>query len=184
MAAPKTFPDLLYQSFTEIHGPFLSIAGVILVFVGYYFVPSDATVPMRWVIPISVFLLFAIFLFIRAAYTAHHHDRNQLPDVRFVSPPPKMYDPAVALMLLSPSPIFSYDTVVAVYQRSDEMEQLMGLGRVINIQENGMIQVLVIKDLGNADTWKELCSNDAKFLRHLLVKPNVPSYAIEVANNG
>lgn len=184
MVAPRTFLGRLYESFIRVNGPFISIIGLILLFVGYFYVPESATLPLRWFLLISVVLLFVIFVVVHAAYTAHNEDRSFLPAARYASEPKQPFTTGVAFLLLDPSTAFSYDTVVAIYQHADEIERLLGLGRVVNVQTDGKIQVLVTHDLGNDVDWKDLCRNDAKLLKQLLVKPTVPSFAMEEISSG
>jgi hypothetical protein len=70
--------------------------------------------------------------------------------------------------------------MIAVYVNEDDYERLLAVGRVLTIQTNGFLQVGIkaTADAGD-DSLSKLRSNDASFLRKLLVKPSVPSYAIQ-----
>jgi len=179
-----TFGSLLYESFHSTYGPFITVAGLVLVFVGYFYVPSTETVGLRYVLLYAAVSLYLVFIFIHAAFMAHSKEEDLLPDVRYASEAPQAYQPSVALLLLSPSPLYSYDAVVAVYKEENGIEQLMGLGRVTNVQENGCIQVLVTHDLGYESEWTQYRRNDATLLKQMIVKPTVPGFAMEAALNG
>lgn len=179
----NSFGSLLFSSFNATQGTFISVIGLILLFVGYFVVPESATVGLRYVIVLSTVSLYLILLGFHAAYSMYSRERDDLPAVRYASDPPKAYANAVALMLLEPSRLFSYDSVVAIYQENHGMEHLIGLGRVINIQENGHIQVLVTHDLNYKDEWDECKKNNASKLEDLLVKTSVPAFAMEVITN-
>lgn len=184
MSSNKNFSGFLYSSFRATYGPFIGVIGFILMFVGYYVVPGTEKVELRHVLLISSIGIYLIFLAFHSAYTAFVEERNYLPDVRYTSEAPRSYTSSVALMLLEPSKLFSYDAVVAIYQKKDEIEHLVGLGRVINIQENGNIQILVTHDLEYAEEWVDFKKNNATTLKKLLVKPTVPAFAMEAVING
>lgn len=184
MRVKKTFGSLLYDSFRSTYGPFISLIGIILVFVGYYIVPSSETISAKHVLLIFVVLLYVNFIFIHAAYIAHKNNRVLLPAVKYSSAPPIAYQPSVALLLLEDSELFSYDAIVGVYKSENEIEQLIGIGRVINIQENGKIQILVTNDLGYSSDWAQYITNNITLLQKMLVKPTVPAFAMEATLNG
>jgi len=180
----RSFGGLLYNSFRSTYGPFITIIGLVLVFVGYFFVPSSESIGLRYVLLYVTVSVYLLFIFIHAAYVAHSEQHNYLPDVRYSADAPQAYQPSVALLLLDPSPLFSYDAVVAIYREQNGIEQLIGLGRVTNVQENGSIQVLVTHDLGYEEEWTQFRRNDASLLNQLLVKPTVPGFAMEAILNG
>ena len=81
-----------------------------------------------------------------------------------------------ALCLLEPSEFFSYDTLVSFYYIDDEeFEQLVGIGTVVNIQENKLIQVELTNPVeGYEGIVKKLANNDAHALKKTVVKPSIP----------
>lgn len=180
----KNFSTFLLSSFKSTYGPFIAVIGFILVFIGYYVVPEESVLGLRHVLLICAIGLYLIILAFHAAYTAFYESKDYLPDVRYASEPPKPYSSGIALLILEPSKLFSYDSVVAVYLENDGIEQLVGLGRVINIQENGNIQILVTHDLEHSEEWKDYKQNNSATLRKLLVKPTLPSFAMEAVTNG
>jgi hypothetical protein len=78
-------------------------------------------------------------------------------------------------LLLDKSELFGHDAVVSVYHvDGSDFEQLIGVGYVRNIQENGKIQVLVEEVIANGDLLNRLAHNDAEVLGRIRVKPSAP----------
>lgn len=79
------------------------------------------------------------------------------------------------LVLVSQSSIFSHGIGVSLYYTDEhQFEKLICIGRVINIQENGKIQIKIeqISD-GQSDIARTLESNDRVLLERITVKPVV-----------
>jgi hypothetical protein len=55
------------------------------------------------------------------------------------------------LLLLDPSDMFGFDAVVSVYRKNGDFEEMVGIGRVRTIQENGFIQVTIEQTDPSAD---------------------------------
>ena len=159
------------------------MAGFILLFVGYFVVPESETISLKHVIVFGSIALYFIFLSFHTAYKSFSEERNMLPDVLYAADAPKAMQSSVALLLLEPSQLFSYDCAVAVYMNQDDIETIIGLGRVTNVQSDGKIQILVIYDMGYSDEWEGVRKNNASSLRKLLVKPTVPAFAMEAISN-
>ena len=179
----KTFWELLYRSFTDTYGPALSTAGGAATVIAYFIIPATSTIPFKYVLVIFIFALWVFWILLHAAYAAHQEERSILPQVCYCSGAPKGYGEAVALLLLEPSKLFSYGVMVSTYFENDGMEKLIGLGKVINIQENGKIQVLITHPLQYSEDWDLIKKNDTLKLKRLFVKPTIPGLAMEVFRN-
>ena len=56
----------------------------------------------------------------------------------------------------------------------DVFEQSIGIGRVANIQENGRLQVQVIKEVANrADLWQRIRNREMAIVRRTVIKPSI-----------
>lgn len=85
-------------------------------------------------------------------------------------------DNAVILLLLEPSEIFSHQIFVSVYYLEDKFEELIGIGSVVNIQGDGIIQVNIEQVKGSYQKIKTgLENNNAIVLDKIIVKPNIPN---------
>ncbi|MDQ3908386.1 MAG: hypothetical protein M3268_08565 [Acidobacteriota bacterium] len=179
--ASNSFSEHLYRSFIAVYGPFLSFAGLALAVIVFYVVPGTNTVLLRNVIVGSLVCLYVTLILLHAAWSAFQSEQQILPGVIFAKPAPGEFQPAIALLVLEPSVLFSYDSVVTVYYTQDDIELIVGLGRIINIQDNKKIQVLVERvGIEYEQLWRAITQNDISKLRSLRVKPTVSSIAMEV----
>ncbi|MGA9098650.1 MAG: hypothetical protein WB392_06920, partial [Methanotrichaceae archaeon] len=82
---------------------------------------------------------------------------------------------ARVLCLVEPSEFFSYDTMVSFYYKIGDFERLIGLGEVININEDKFIQIELNRLLdGNDAIVERLIENNAECLRRIRIKPFIP----------
>jgi hypothetical protein len=89
-------------------------------------------------------------------------------------------EPSV-ILVLDRSPLFGFNILVTIYyserldpRRGDVFERVIGIGRVVNVQQNGLTQVLVLAELPrNADLWQRTRNREAATLAQLVVKPSV-----------
>ena len=88
----------------------------------------------------------------------------------------KKVDSNRILCLLEPSDLFSFGTLVSIYYINPEgFEILIGLGEVINIQDDKKIQVLISDYYNpNREIIEKLSMNNATILKKILIKPNIP----------
>ena len=80
------------------------------------------------------------------------------------------------LLLLEPSDLFGFDASVSIYRRNADFEEMIGIGRVFTIQENGFIQITLDVIVPSADTafLTNLQAGNAQALSETLVRPTVP----------
>lgn len=133
---------------------------------------ASSTVSWKWVIAsalIGVWLLLGITVaYVKAMSLA----RPSIPKLRVV----REISEGEYVLLFEPSDLFSYGIAVALYYRDDEnFEHLIAVGRVVNIQEGGLIQVGIISGIqGYEENLNSLYHNDVAAVRRVLVKPNLP----------
>jgi ribosomal 30S subunit maturation factor RimM len=76
---------------------------------------------------------------------------------------------------------FGVNILVTVYyeerlsaERTDIIEQAIGIGQVINIQENGLIQVLVVREEpSHASLWQRIRNREMPILADVVIKPSI-----------
>jgi hypothetical protein len=94
---------------------------------------------------------------------------------------------AKLVCFLESSDLFSHDIVVTFYMVNEQnLEEPIGVGVIINIQENGVIQAAMTRHLpGHADFLDRLKQNEGEAVRNTTVKPNMPrGYAKYLATEG
>ena len=105
-----------------------------------------------------------------------------LPRIVLGKKPSVQIQGAKVLCLLESSELFSYDALVSFYYIDDEnFEQLIGIGAVVNIQEDRKIQVAMFYSLeGHQEKAEKIAQNDAGILKKTRVKPNVPKTYLDM----
>lgn len=74
---------------------------------------------------------------------------------------------------------FGVNTLVTIYyemrissERADILEQVIGIGHVTNVQENGLIRILVLRqEAQHASVWQRIRDRDVPVLSDVVVKP-------------
>lgn len=175
----NTFLGHLGTTFVSTHGLLSTVLAIIGFIFTFFSVSESSTMSSRAVVFTLIILLNLLAFFIHAAYTAFYKEAKILPSVKLAQAPPTSHESSVALLLLSPSELFSFDTAVSIYLMQDEMEILIGYGRVLNIQEDRKIQVLVMRTLTDPQQWENIKQSNATLLKQLRVKPTVPTSVME-----
>lgn len=165
----------LYQSFTRIHGIPVALLGIVLGLVTFNYSSTDS-VSLKVIVPLGIVLFLMLMTFIDNSIQNFKKVSNILPKVKRAITPTALHSGAKAILLLEPSDIFAHETLVAVYFLENDFERLIGVGFIITIQENGLIQVLVNKAIDEQDKniWDNIYNNDITVLSKLQVKPSIP----------
>ena len=71
--------------------------------------------------------------------------------------------------------MFGHEAIVSVYHKEEGFEEYIGNGFVLTIQENGFIQVLVLKnnDERHSVLWDKIMSGNKQTLENMIVRPTV-----------
>jgi hypothetical protein len=75
---------------------------------------------------------------------------------------------------------FGVNILVTVYyeehltgEQGDVIEESIGIGQVVNIQKNGLIQVRGLKEgLHHAALWNRIRDREMAILQHVIIKPS------------
>jgi len=60
-------------------------------------------------------------------------------------------------------------------------EQAIGIGRMANIQQNGLIQVLVLREvLNHVDLWQRIRNQGRSILQQIVIKPPIDFNAARI----
>ena len=103
----------------------------------------------------------------------------KIPKVKYVQSPPKLYSNAHALFLVNPTSLLSYDAIVSIYYLEDDIERLVGVGKVMNVQENKMIQIIITHDYDFGDNLNKLMNNSKDELDKLILKTSIPNSILQ-----
>jgi len=176
----KSFWGLIWSSFLRVQGVLSVVITFVLAVLLWVFSP-DKNISLRWVLPIGIFCVILILTLFNAVYEAFKISKNVLPMVLFGESPPKNFPKAKLLCLTEPSELFSHGILVSFYCTDDHnFEQLIGIGEVVNIQEDSKIQVVMTFSLdGYDDKIEKLVQNNADILKKIRVKPNIPKIYLD-----
>ncbi len=162
----KNFWGLIWSSFLRIQGA----VGILIALLFWFFLPN-INISLGLALPVLIFLIVVVVTLFNAAYESFKMSKRILPRILMGKK-----QGARVLCLLEPSELFSYDTLVSFYYIEDSFEQLIGIGTVTNIQEDGKIQVtMAILLEGYKEVVKKLEQNESTVLNKIKVKPNIPS---------
>ncbi len=137
-------------------------------------------------------VVIAIAAAIKMAMDARREARGELPRAVSVYCPSAAEGPTEApiTLLMGRSRQFGVNIFVTVYYeeslgtgRGEIFERAIGIGRVVNIQANGLIQVLVLRTMVNhTELWQRIRAREMATLSGVLIKPSIDfnSVGIEV----
>lgn len=171
-----TFSDRIWSATIKSWGALFAIIAFVASIIGFFVVPSSDTIPLNWFLVYAFISVYALGIFVRAAYDANFDSKATLPKVRTVIEPPATYREASALLLLDPTELLSHDSIVSVYFMDGGIERLSGIGKVVNIQNDKKIQIILIKEAEFSEKVEALKANNPEDLAKLIVKPSVPSF--------
>ena len=134
-----------------------------------------ATVQLMFVVPAAIIVTMIIAVLAGAVHELWSNRRLAIPKVLYAT---QLSDEAKSqlICLLEPSDLFSYGLGVSFYYVNDDgFELLVGIGRVINIQDDRRIQVGVTRTIGgNNGIVADIASGSKGKLERVLVKPSIP----------
>jgi hypothetical protein len=172
---PPTFSGHLWRSFRSTYGPPVTVGSAIVTTIAWL-TPPPTTVPFPVFLLFGLMTLIVTLTFFDAARTAFDAPSYGLPAILAFTSPPAEYQNVRALCLTEASMLFSQDTRVSFYHLDDShFELLVGLGRVLIVQQDGSLQIALTEIVPSQDGLLEsLVRNDKRVLSRIIVKPTVP----------
>lgn len=168
--------QILVESFAAVYGLVSGIVGLLLTIVFYIAVPSNDVIVR--ILVSGVVLLVAVSAI--AISTLLHalvqlSRRGWLPQIR-AGRSPFEGTSAILVCVAEPSELFYTGIWVSFYRTTDEdIELPIGIGSVVNVQEDGKILLEMTKVLKEHKDYAErVRNNEGTAVRNMLVKPYVP----------
>lgn len=163
------FWKIVWSSFLKAHGSVLAVVSLSVSFITWIFKP-DLNVPVVIFLPI----VLVIILVLTTAITTVFQIRDiswKLPEVKFCKRCGNNL-----ILLLEKSVLFSYGIIVSIYFiHEGEFEQLIGVGQVTNVQEDGKIQITIRSAFDeHLEIFDRLSQNNGETLKKIIAKPTVP----------
>tara|TARA_Y100000310_G_scaffold14871_1_gene14933 strand:+ start:801 stop:1337 length:537 start_codon:yes stop_codon:yes gene_type:complete len=174
-----TFSERLWKSILKSWGGAITLISFGASIAVYFVIPKADTVAMNVFFVIIMFSVALIIVLLRAAYDANIDANVILPKIRRVLDPPKSYEKASVLLIVDPSNYLSHESSVTLFMLEDDYEQLVGVGVVINVQNDKKVQVAIYKNEESTELISQLKENKKHDLERLILKPSVPRAFLE-----
>ncbi|MDO8908258.1 MAG: hypothetical protein Q7W55_07135 [Pseudohongiella sp.] len=177
--ARNSFGNIVWVSLFKSWGPVLGLIGVTSIIASYFWTPSTDMVSLRWLLILIFVFLYLLTVTTRLSWLAYNESEVVPLKVKFAKEPPSAFTGAHALLLLEPTPNLAHEALVSIYYLENEIEKLAGLGKVINVQNDGKVQVLVIADYEFGEKLEPIKQNSVDELKKLILKTSIPSFILE-----
>lgn len=177
----NSFWGLIWTSFLRIRGVPIVVIAIVLPLV-LWRVSPNTKISLGLALPIGLFCLVLILTLGNAAYESFKRSRRILPSILHARKPFAETQGEKVLCLLEPSELFSHNVLVSFYYVDEEgFEQLIGIGVVLNVQEDRKIQVAMTWAIkGHVEELERLVQNEAGILKKIRVKPDVPKMYLDL----
>lgn len=179
------FSNVLWESTLKSWGGTITFLGFLASVLSYFVVPNEVNIPLKFVVIIVILLVLLLAITLRAAWGAHQESNIQpnltIPKVIYVKEPPKLYSGAVALFLIDPTPLLSNDAIVSLYYLEDNYEKFVAIGKVINVQDDKKVQIIITDNYNFEDELEKIMKNSVEELNKLVVKTSIPSFILQGA---
>ncbi len=173
-----------WTSFKAVFGPVLAGAAVVLALLGPLYTPATVvSISLIWLAVAGLLALTVLLTAGNLVVAARRYARGRLPRAVHAVVPASPSDgtPRPVTLVLERSDLFGVNIFVTIYyvqhldRRRDEVfEQAIGIGRVANIQQNGLIQVLVLREVPNhAELWQRVRNHETAILSQIVIKPSI-----------
>lgn len=160
---------IILKAFSETFGIIMTLIGVIIGLFAFY-VDASSTISVKVVLPMLLFLLYVLIVLFRSIHISIN--TLFLPEIiksiKPFSPYDNMYD---TLILLAPYSLFTYNTYVALYRLNNEVEELVGFGKVINVQEDKKLMLGFEISSMKEGLIESIIENNSDVINNLIIKP-------------
>jgi hypothetical protein len=136
-----------------------------------------------WLAVIALIIVSALATAIKMVLETRRSAQPNPPRAVYVHVLPATADATnqALILVMERSRQFGVNILVTVYYeeglavgRAEIFERTIGIGRVINIQENGLIQVRLLREVSNhGDLWQRIRNRDTATLSNVIIKPSI-----------
>ena len=181
----QSFWKMFWRSAGRAYGALVAILSVPLALLLWIFQPTTR-VPLGMVIVASTLGAAVLVTLAHMAYSAIQECSGRLPRVIHSRKGIGAFEDHPVVCLLEQSELFSHGAAVSFYFKdAGGFEVLIGIGRVLNVQDDRRIQVgLNQAARGQEVTVTKLQGNNSETLQRLIVKPNVPAHFMDSGFGG
>lgn len=182
-----------WTSFKAVYGPILTVAAFVLALLGPFYAPgTPVQIGVMWLAVMAVSLLTIAMtvadMLQSARRLARHRARPKVIHVT-TAPAPYQGESDLVTLVLDRSSGFAPAHVVTIdyaepFGSGQIFERRIGIGYVYNLQENGCIQIRVMKVVSNFDElWQRIRNRDLPTLAQVVVRPSVAIGDVEIGDS-
>lgn len=168
---PSTPSGLQFWSVSTSLTWLIGIAGLAVTII---YAPATQIDAKYLIVSIIVLMMVIITLAHATAFFRDTAKRQQLTSVVTVM---EVSHLKKTVLVLKPSPVFAFDSMVSIYYAEHEFERLVGIGIIETIQTNGLVQVHVVTfiESESSEIWTRLKQKNQQEISKIIVRPYVPS---------
>ena len=167
--------SLIWSSFYRTQSILSGVIAIVVSIILWFFTP-DRTISLSIFIPILIIFWIIVMTLVDTLFRISKLSKRILPRVLNTKMLFTSTEEQKVLCLLEPSEFFSHDILVSFYYVDDDnFERFIGVGKVLNIQEDGIIQVTIdYTSQGSDEIITKLAESNAGVLKKIRVKPTIP----------
>lgn len=159
---------ILLKTYSDMNGTVLAILGIFFSAIPW-FLEKDYQMSVKLFFMLVVISIIIIAFLIKAVLNAL--EENIFPIVLRGFESNKPYEDFSYSLLLSPYKSLTFNSIVSVYLLENEIERLIGTGKILNIQQDGKTLVGVKSHYNEID--ESIKNNNTDAINKLLVKSYV-----------
>ena len=160
----------------------MGFGSVLLGFIFWKWKPDDK-ISFHCFLIVVFIVIFLIILFIRFSINLYE-DRRQNCEILHIRESYGNYKIENSVILLTTyAEYFTESGIVSIFHLENGFERQIGLGQIINIQENKTVQILMF-DIDHDFSCEQLIKNEPDLRKRLRVKPIIKMTSLEELQYG
>lgn len=170
----EKFSNLIHSNFKKNQGWLIGVISLITSILLWIITPSTV-VPFGLILTLLILAFFLMYIFADSGHEIFNKYLNLIHKTKLPRLIRVIEREGKQILLARPSQLFSHDMVVSIYLvDNDKFEELIGFGFIINVQEDGILQIELIKILESfKDGFEKMIANDIKILENVIIKPHL-----------
>ena len=167
-----TFGYKLIKAFFSIYSGISIVIQFLLSFV-FWKIDSDKKISLFPCLIVLGFSLFLISVFIKLSVDLFDEKSQNRVKVLNCIDSYKPYNDDAVILLTTNSDNFAIGGVVSLFQNKNGCEIFISNGQIINIQNDGNVQILIHKNKENEFDLEKIKKHESDDLKKLIIKPIV-----------
>lgn len=179
----------IWASLKTVVGATSSAAALVLALLGSFWDPGvTVRIGLIWLVVIGLVVISLVATAVRLVIGARRLAQPSPPKI--VSVRLRMTAEALpsTILIIEAAPLFVVDLLVTIYHEEavtsrpgDVVEEAIGIGQVMNVQGNGLLQVRVLKEaLNHLALWERIRGRETAILQHVIMKPSIDVNAVDI----